>query len=317
MSSRRHAPIPLRIEYPATLNSDGFEQAIGVLGPEMPSGTRIEIDHTQTTFALLDVLVSALYLYNELAQLNNEVTLRWGPDQPTFGYADFMGFFQLLDARVEVHPQRPVRGVHRSAAHSNPSLLEMTSLQPGDRSMASGALDLLRERLAENLATVRNSAAVVDNIWTFAAETIGNIDEHSQTPVPGVVAAQRYKSQIRGSRIHLVIADGGLGIPATIRTGNPVAAADKTDVEIIIAAFKDGLSRQLARGRGCGLTTCARIAMLYKGNLRVRVGRTWARLITKSARSGLSLGFFEDEATPISGTHISLDFYLDRLERLG
>jgi len=319
MPRRDRAQQVIRLEYPATLGSDEFERAIATLGSELPRTARVEVDLTRTTFAPLDVLVSSLYLYNELVSRGNDVALSWGDDQPTFGYADRMGFFNILDSGVDVWPTRPGRWSSLYTAHNrnNPNLLELTPLEPGNFRMATNALDHLRERLAGNLESLPRSGEVVDNIWTFAAEAIGNIDEHSQTPVPGLVAAQRYNSPTRGPRLHLVIADGGLGIPETIRAGNPAGAADRTDVEVMLAAFKDGLSRRSTRGRGCGLTTCARIAMAYKGNLRVRVGRTWARLITKSARAGLSLGFFEDDAAPISGTHISLDFYLDRLEELG
>ena len=304
------------VEYPTTLGSDEFERAISVLGQTLPSKARIEFDHTQLSFAPLDVLVSAVYLYNELAMRKNSVLLRWEHAQQSFKYADRMGLFHFLDGNVAVTPARPTAGSSLYAVHqlNNPLLLEMTPVEPGDTKTADGALDQLRVRLAENLARLPNAEDVIDNIWTFAAETIGNIYDHSQTPVAGIVAAQRYSSASRGARLHLVIADGGLGIPATIRAGNPAAAGDQTDAEIVHKAFRDGLSRSVVGGHGCGLTTCARIAMRYQANLRVRVGRTWAKLIAKSAKTGLSLGFFEDAATPISGTHVSLDFYLDRLE---
>lgn len=319
MARRKPAQRTIRLEFPATLGSDDFERVVGVLGSTLPIEARVELDLARTKFAPLDVLVSALYLCNELAARANHVVLDWGQNQPTFGYADRMGFFKLLNEAVLVQPERPGRfsSLHTAHNRGNPQLLEMTPLEPGDRDIATRALDDLQERLARNLASLPHSKAVIDNIWTFAAEAIGNIDEHSQTPVPGLVAAQRYNSPTRGPRLHLVIADGGLGIPATIRSGNPAAEAKGSDVEIILAAFREGLSRRGKRGHGCGLTTCARIAMLYKGNLRVRAGGTWARLITKSARAGLSLGFFDDAATPISGTHLSLDFYLDRMEEVG
>lgn len=308
-------PAAYRVVYPEVVGADEFEKAVSAFRGQLPAGVAVEFDHRATAFAPLDVLVLKIYLYNELVRLGNRVTLHWSSDQPTFGYADRMGFFSLLDDRVVVAPERPSvdSSLYEAHHHSNPMLVELTPIVPGDRDAATAALELLRVRLDENLVGVRDAGAIVDNIWTFAAESIGNIDEHSQTPVPGVIGVQRYVSRTRGTRVHLVISDGGLGIPATIRAGNPVAAGDRTDVEIVLAAFKDGLSRRLARGRGCGLTTCARIAMLHQANLRVRVGSTWARLITRSARTGVALGFFEDNATPISGTHISMDFYLDRL----
>ena len=53
--------------------------------------------------------------------------------------------------------------------------------------------------------------------------------------------------------------------------------------------------------------------MHYQANLRVRTGTTWVKLITKSAKTGVTIGYYDDSAARIEGTQVSFDFYVDRL----
>lgn len=298
---------PIKVEFPVTLDSDGFEKAVHGLPRPLPTGRAITFDHSKVEFAPLDVLISALLLYNVLAE-HNEVMLEFRRDQPTFGYAARMGLFDNLDDRVVVRPEAPA--VNKRV---NQQILEMTAIAPGDLTTANEALGHLRTRLEQNLEAVPQRRRIVNDIWTFAAEAVGNIYDHSETSVPGIVAAQLYNSPRRGERLHIVIADGGLGIPATIRAGNPQAALGKSDADLVLKAFRDGVSRRPAGGHGCGLVACASVAARYNANLRVRVGSAATKLITRSAKAGLSLAFLDDDVAPIPGTHLSLDFYLDRL----
>jgi anti-sigma regulatory factor (Ser/Thr protein kinase) len=310
----------LVIHYPAILAADSFESAVCDLktSNQHRHPTKRFIYGTME-FASLDVLVSSLFLYNELAASGTRVTLEWAPGSPTFRYAERMGFFRQLSPEVSVLPYRPPPIGTSYDAHldGNLSILELTPIILNDRrASAKAALVRIRERLSENLAPLQSSELVendvVNHIWTCASETLGNIYDHSKSPVPGVVAAQRYVSPRRGPRLQLVIADGGLGIPATIRAGNPTADT-KTDADIIQAAFREGLSSVTTPGRGCGLTSCAKIARRYHGNLRVRAGRTFAKLVTHPQDYGLTLAFFESSATPIRGTQLTFDFFLDRM----
>lgn len=304
---------------PVNLNADSFEDALKPLR-DLSSATKIEFDFSSVNFGPLDVLVSALLYFNELVDAGHRVSLTWG-EQPTnvFKYVERMGFFDLLDGRATVLPRRPQRGSSSYERHrgSNTMLLEMSALDLDDQRGAETTLANLRKNMESNFSGIDKykRRAVVDDLWTFSAEVIGNIYEHSEAQAPGVVAAQRYEGN--RPRLHLVIADRGLGIPTTIRYGRPAEMKGKSDSDIIFAAFRDGLSRNRAEvGRGCGLTRCAAIAMKYQANLRVRAGSVWTKLITKSSKTGITLGIYDDDALPIAGTHISFDFYLDRMERL-
>jgi hypothetical protein len=313
---RRRLAAPKRTEVtlPPSVGGDELEACLKAAALRSDAKGRVTFDLRQVTFASLDALTSMLCLFNRLAAGGAQVTLNWDEDQQSFGYAERMGFFGVLHDDVDVEPQRPPRGSSTFDVYSdrNPLLLELTPLPVNSQDAGDAALRKLATRLEENLSGRARASDAVGRIWTCASETVSNVYEHSESPVPALIAVQRYSSKERGVRLQLVIADAGLGLATTIRTGNPAAAGTKSDVDLIVAAFKQGLSSKLERGRGCGLTQCARLAALYAGNLRVRTGATWAKLITKSQK-GWTAGFYDNEAAFVSGTQIVFDFYLDRV----
>jgi hypothetical protein len=301
------------------LTPDMFEASVRSVVAAAP-GSELVFDYAAVSFVPLDVQICSLLLYNDLARHKRRVELRWpNASNQVFKYAERMGFFRLLDGRVSVHPKRPQRGASLYDRHrgGNSLLLEICAIDIEKRATGDSTLKKLQGRLESNLRTLDDGLrrSIVSALWTFSAEVIGNIYEHSESPVPGIVAAQRYDGE-RGPRLHLVFADSGLGIANTIRSGRPQQLKGKTDVDIIFAAFRDGLSRnRLEVGRGCGLTRCASIAMEHQANLRVRTKTSWVKLITKSAKTGVTIGYFEANAAPIAGTQISFDFYVDRLSQ--
>ncbi len=316
-ATRRQAT-QLLVTYPSgALAHDAFERSVLAI-KATNSSAPIVFDYSGVSFVPLDVQICSLLLYNGLVRQRRKVELRWpNASNQVFKYAERMGFFRLLDARVSVHPHRPLRGNSLYDRHrgGNTLLLEMCAIEINKRSTGDNTLKKLQTRLASNLRTLDagHRESIVSALWTFSAEVIGNIYEHSETPVPGIVAAQRYDGT-RGPRLHVVFADSGLGIANTIRVGQPIRSKGKTDVDIILEAFRDGLSRnRLEVGRGCGLTRCASIAMEHQANLRVRTNTSWVKLITKSAKTGLTIGILEGNAAPIDGTQISFDFYVDRM----
>ena len=320
LEMRRRATRPrtcLSVAFPATVTADAFEEQLKACGVRSDLTTAITFDHTSVTFAPIDALVSMVCLYNRLAHEGADVEVRWDATQDSFGYAERVGFFALLDARVRVTPERPPRGSSSFELYQrrNKNVLEMRSLNLGAHDSADEVISTLPDQLGEILGAGEGRSDAVNRIWTCASETIENIYEHSESPVPGVVAAQLYASGSRGPRVELVIADAGLGLLTTIRRGNPRAAGTKTDVALILEAFSKGLSSKLEPGRGCGLTQCAALAMKYEGNLRVRTASTWVKLVTKSQK-GWTIGIYDEKAAMVTGTQLVFTFYLDRVSRV-
>lgn len=305
----------IEVAFPATVDAQAFETQIKACGVRSSLRTAVSFDHTSVTFAPIDTLVAMLCLYNRLAHEGAAVEVVWQAQQGSFSYAERMGFFALLDPRVRVTPARPKRSTtFKIHQRPNKHFLEMRSLDLSKRDDADDAIGVLHGQLAGLLGAGEGRRDAAKRIWTCASETIGNIFEHSRSPVPGIVGAQLYSSDNRGQRIELVIADAGLGLLTTIRTGNPQAAGTKTDVALILEAFRKGLSSKLEPGRGCGLTQCAALAAKYEGNLRVRTGSTWVKLVTKSQK-GWTVGIYDDEAAMVAGTQLVFTFYLDRVSR--
>jgi hypothetical protein len=304
---------PLLVKLPEKLGADDFEDALASAGVRCDHRGAITVDLTEVAFATVEVLVTLVTLCNLVARVGGLVTLRWKPSQSSFKYAERIGVFSRLDERVDVLPQRPMKGASAFETFQdyNRSLLELCSVDPKNRSGTDSTLERLDERLCKNLGSAAKAEDAIGRIWTCASETLDNIFQHSETPIAGIIAAQPYAGT--RSRLQLVIADAGLGLTTTIRAGNPKAVG-LSDVDLIVAAFREGLSRRLEGGHGCGLTRCAEVAARYGGNLRVRTGHTWAKLVTKSRKTGWSVAISEDHAAPIHGTIIAFDFYLDRLQ---
>lgn len=302
------------VTLPETVGADEFENCLSVAKLRVDLRGHFVFDLSLVQFAPLETLVTLLCIMNRLASEGSEVVMYWSDEQVSFGYAERMGFFELLHENIAVVPSRPEH--HSTSFHThknrNPLLLEMTQLPVDDLKAADRALERLVERLEENLSGLADVEEVANRIWTCASETVSNIHEHSESPVPGIIAVQRYSSRQGNGRLQLVIADAGLGLTATIRRGNPGAVGSRPDSKIILAAFRDGLSSRLEPGRGCGLTRCANLAAMFSGNLRVRTGATWAKLVTKS-KKGWTVGIYDDEAVALPGTHVVFDFYLDRV----
>jgi hypothetical protein len=301
---------PLRqVRFPSRLDVQEFETAIAATGPLDSRAHAFQFDYTDVSFAPLSSHVHALSLYNQLVQQGATVELVW-PDGSTISYAERMGFFQVLDPRVEVSPTRPAGGLAEIFRASNPTLLELTQIHPGDRAKADQILRLVYDRVASNLAGCQDSETVAGRVATVATEVVENIFQWSDTKLPGIIGLQRYP---KGGQFGLTIGDSGMGITASLRANQPRLVEGLADHEIILRAFRDGLSSRSEAGGGAGLTRCAQIAAQYKGRLLVRTNRTWSKLIVKAKRGGANWNISETNAARIDGTIITFELLLDRL----
>lgn len=305
----------MTVAYPATFGVIEFEAELRRAGFNFQALPRaIEFDHNAPSFVPIDVLAMMVCLYNALAHAGVRVSVRWASQGSTFSYAERVGFFAALDASVAVLPDRP-DATGRFAVHrgGKAGLMELTTIARGDTAARTDALTSLHDHLTTNLAGVPGASEAVDRIVTCASETLDNIDEHSESPVPGVIAVQRYSPKTKSSdNVMLVIADGGLGLPTTIRNAKQRYVATP-DADIILEAFAKGLSRRMEPGAGLGLPQCASIAWKYRGNLRVRTAGVAVALIT-SAAPGIALGKVEEVAF-VAGTQLTFVFRVDRPAR--
>jgi hypothetical protein len=107
-------------------------------------------------------------------------------------------------------------------------------------------------------------------------EITDNVINHSQSPIGGIV---QVTNQRQRERIELVVADAGVGIPATLRPNHPEI---RTDTEALHAAIREGFTRDKNFGQGNGLYGSWSICQKTEGEFDIHSG--YANL--KSPRIG-------------------------------
>jgi hypothetical protein len=130
-------------------------------------------------------------------------------------------------------------------------------------------------------------------------EITDNVLVHARSPVGGFVQVSTFAKYRK--RVQFVVADAGVGIPASLRGGHPDI---RSDTEALDRAIREGVTRDAAVGQGNGLFGSYQICSKSKGDFLVDSGH--ARLRFTPSR-GLSI---ENQPVPYSGTLVvaTLDF---------
>lgn len=123
-------------------------------------------------------------------------------------------------------------------------------------------------------------------------ELTDNVIVHSQSRVGGLVQVSSFK---RTSKIvEFTIADSGLGIPATLRSGGDFVGSDTTALD---RAIREGVTRDKSIGQGNGLYGSYQICCHSGGALQIESGH--ARLLFRPDPHGLEI---RDQRVPVKGT---------------
>lgn len=123
-------------------------------------------------------------------------------------------------------------------------------------------------------------------------ELTDNVIVHSQSRVGGLVQVSSFK---RTSKIvEFTIADSGLGIPATLRSGGDFVGSDTTALG---RAIGEGVTRDKSIGQGNGLYGSYQICCHSGGALQIESGH--ARLLYRPDPHGLEI---RDQRVPVRGT---------------
>jgi hypothetical protein len=128
-----------------------------------------------------------------------------------------------------------------------------------------------------------------------ADEIIGNILDHSESPVPGAVCAQFFP---KNSRLDVGICDTGVGIKATVSQAVPVWSHG----DAIRKALERGFTRDREVGQGNGLAGSVEIMKLNHGAFELWSGDAIYRLEEGQERG------FEVFPAEIPGTGVCLRF---------
>ncbi len=258
---------------------------------------------------MVDAGVILLSFANQLNFFGKKVILQFEEDEyGALGYLNRMGFFDFLNDKIDVFPERPFYSGAKVYGGKNPGLVEIKSINPNsrDENLPSTLADTLKEAIVErpDCQLLRNAA------FTVFGELIDNIFEHSSTELDGYAALQVYKG---GSKIKVIVSDSGKGILQTLRPSLSVefpSLSKLSDTELLLEVFRRGVSRH-GTNRGCGLKQSAEKALKYKANLTIRLPNS-CLCLEPSSGTYRSTAYCYESLPKIHGTQINFDFFLDR-----
>lgn len=123
-------------------------------------------------------------------------------------------------------------------------------------------------------------------------ELTDNVIVHSQSDIGGLVQVSNFK---RNSKIiEFTIADSGLGIPSTLRSGGNFSGSD---TDALDRAIREGVTRDKSIGQGNGLYGSYQICCHSGGAFQIESGH--ARLLYRPGPHGLEI---RDQRVPVKGT---------------
>lgn len=259
---------------------------------------------------LLEASARLLALCNQLAYAGKKIALDFTRCETTLTYLDRIGVFNQLDQRIKVLPDRPKNS--RSVTYNGKSaaLVEFGSIDPlkKNKELAIKLTETFVNQTGEAYKTVA---------YTIFAELIGNVGEHSQTPIPGFAALQIYKPKRK--HIQTVVSDNGVGIAKTLRpslrTHYPSLYRQyqqeniESDIALVIEAISQGEISRFGAGRGLGFKSTRKQAMKFDAKLSVRQA-TFAVMLQYKDGILSDIKKWKD-LVPIHGTHICFDFFVD------
>ncbi|PLX61609.1 MAG: hypothetical protein C0630_10645 [Sedimenticola selenatireducens] len=251
--------------------------------------------------------VKLLSLANQLKAIGKSVSMSFGVGSAALGYLNRIGFFDLLDARITVEPERPSYSGAQLYRGGNKGLVEFAPISPihQDRELPSR----LERALTAALPDTVDRNAFGPAAYTVLGELISNIYEHSETNLDGFAVLQVYP---QGKKAMVAVSDSGKGLIQTLRPAllmQDHALGSLDDASLLVEAFRNGLSRH-GEGRGNGLKQCATKAIRYNANLEVRLPNTYVRLVPSTDGYTPHTVYSQNDAPLLWGTHIAFEFAL-------
>lgn len=130
-------------------------------------------------------------------------------------------------------------------------------------------------------------------------EITDNVLLHSESSIGGLVQVSTFEKNTKS--VQFVVADAGVGIPSTLRSGRPEI---NSDTDALDQAIREGVTRDKNIGQGNGLFGTYRVCSKSNGYFQVDSGH--ARL-EYSQKNGLSI---RNQNIPYAGTLVvaSIDF---------
>lgn len=123
-------------------------------------------------------------------------------------------------------------------------------------------------------------------------ELTDNVIVHSESSIGGLVQVSSFKRNAK--IVEFTIADAGLGIPTTLRSGGNFSGSD---TDALDRAIREGVTRDKSIGQGNGLYGSYQICSHSGGAFQIESGH--ARLLFRPGEYGLEI---RDQKIPVNGT---------------
>jgi hypothetical protein len=293
------------------MTGDGFEQILQQSGNVLMGPCRkVEVVFSSGCKTMIDCIAKLLAFVNQLAHRGKSVTVDFADSAPTKHYLNRAGFFDLLDRRIEVIPKRPSVSAARRHQGQSDTLFEFDAVDPGTSNE-----DLI-EQLTNKFVLQSNADYYVAALTVFG-ELIGNVVEHSKTPLAGFAGLQQYNGQRK--HIQTVVSDSGVGIAKTLRPALKKHYPDlytefgraslEADMGLVAAAMSTGEVSRFGEGRGLGFKSSREQALKFNAQFSVRQEQFCLRFEYRNGR--LIKVHRQIGLSSLAGTHICFDFYLD------
>lgn len=264
---------------------------------------------------LLCAAARILALANQLVYAKKTVEIDFSDNPLTLSYLNRAGFIDRLDRAVKVLPRRPPTSAAQQYKANNTGLVELLEIKPSsnDDPEDEGVPVSIKHSFIEAFGQQH-----AGKLFTLVSEFVGNVEEHSETKIPGFAGLQSYKRN--GSTFLVaVISDSGKGICATLRPAldeffpeiaNQFPKSEKiSDPMLIIHAMRNrGLSR-MGKGRGAGLNTSRDQAEKLNATIKIRQQNFSVELTFKD--QSLHGHDWSLDLPKLAGTHVVFEFTLD------
>ena len=263
---------------------------------------------------LLEPISRFLALLNQLDHHDIDVTIDLAECSKTRSFLNRAGFFDLLSTSVEVLPKRPSSSAAKIYKGNSDSLVELGPICPNSKN--KGLIVALRSSFIEKSSADYETVAL-----TVFSEFVGNVSEHSESPLEGFAALQIYEPKYKRDHIQTVISDSGKGVVSTLRSTLKAHYPDlyrrfpddgvESDIGLVLEVFSKGNITRHGKesGRGLGFKSTREQASKFDADLSIRLGTFNIKL--KYRNGELAKPVIRKNLTKIYGTHICFDFYVD------
>lgn len=301
----------IKIEFESNkwVDCESFEICMG------KAGSPLDSEYDSVVFVvpedckiLLNAAARLLALCNQLVHQGKMVTIDFSDFPSTLNYFSRIGFLDHLDDRIRVLPEKPP--VSKAAIYKGNSdaVVEFGSVSPKKPD------EELVKQLTDRFVG-QSSARYYPAAFTVFSELIGNVCEHSQTPLPGFAALQKYEGHSK--HVQTVVSDSGLGIVKTLEPSlkehyphlYKLRRNPSFHEELVAAVLTKGGISRFGSGRGLGFKSSRKQVVKFKAELSVRQKNFSLEFLCKRGEV-TPIGKQTDLAT-IQGTHICFDFFVD------